>query len=64
MKISHFSEMQTNALSLPLPVSHLCENYFPLPISHLYEIRMCTFINCNGDISFHAWFKIANKSGQ
>ena len=27
-------------LTLPLPVSHLCENYFPLPFSHVCEIHM------------------------
>ena len=25
---------------------------------------MCTCINCNGDISLHAWLKIANQNGQ
>ena len=41
-------------LTLPLPISHLCENYLPLPISHLCEFHMCTCIDCNGDISLHA----------
>ena len=25
---------------------------------------MCTCINCNGDISLHAWLKIVNQNGQ
>ena len=50
-------------LTLPLPISHLCENYLPLPNSHLCELHMCTCINCNGDISLHAWLKIANQNG-
>ena len=37
-------------------------NYLPLPISHLL-INICTCINCDGDISLHAWFKIANQNG-
>ena len=51
-------------LTLPLPISHLRENYLPLPISHLCEFHMCTRINFNGDISLHAWLKIANQNGQ
>ena len=51
-------------LTLPLPISHLCENHLPLPISHLCEFYMCTCINCNGYISLHAWLKIANQDGQ
>ena len=51
-------------LTLPLPISHLCENYLPLPISHLCEIHMCTCNNCNGDISSHAWLKIAKQNGK
>ena len=51
-------------LTLPLPISHLCENYLPLPISHLCEFHMSICINCNGDISLHAWLKIANQNGQ
>ena len=51
-------------LTPPLPISHLCENYLPLPISHLCEFHMCTCINCNVDISLHAWLKIANQNGQ
>ena len=47
----------TDYITLPLPISHLCENYLPLPISHLYEFYMCTCINCNGDISLHAGLK-------
>ena len=27
-------------LTLPFPISHLCENYLPLPISHLCEFHM------------------------
>ena len=46
------------ALTLPLPNSHVCENYLPLLNSHLCEIHMCTCIDCNGDISLHAWLKI------
>ena len=51
-------------LTLPLPISHLCESYLPLPISHLCEFHMCICINCNGDILLHAWLKIANQNGQ
>ena len=51
-------------LLVPLPNSHLCENYLPLPNSHLCEIHMHTCINCNGDISLHAWLKIADQNGQ
>ena len=51
-------------LTLPLPISHLCENYLPLPNSYLCEIHICTCINCNGDILLDAWLKIANKNGQ
>ena len=53
-----------NNLTLPLPISHLCENYLPLPIAHLCEIHMCTSIDCNGEISLHAWLNIANQNGQ
>ena len=59
LSISHLCENY-----LPLPISHLCENYLPLPISHLCEFHMCTCINNNGDISLHAWLKIANQNGQ
>ena len=52
------------SLTLPLPISHLCENYLPLPISHLCEIHMCTCINCNVDISLHARLEIANQNVQ
>ena len=51
-------------LTLPLPISHLCENYLPLPISHLCEFHKCTCINCNGDISLHALLKIAEQNDQ
>ena len=51
-------------LTLPLPISHLCENYLPLPNLHLCEIHMCTCNNYNGDISLHAWLKITNQNGQ
>ena len=55
-------------LTLPLPIiiSYLCENHLPycLPNSHLCEIHMCICMNCNGDISLHAWLKIANQNGQ
>ena len=37
-------------LTLPLPISHLCDKYLPLSNSHLCEIHMCTCINCNEDI--------------
>ena len=30
----------------------------------LCEIHVCTCINCNGDISSHAWLKIVNQNGQ
>ena len=32
-------------LTLPLPNSHLCENYLPLPISHLWEFITCMVEN-------------------
>ena len=51
-------------LTLPLPISHLCENYLPLPLSHLCEFHMCTCNNFNGGISLHAWLKLANQNGQ
>ena len=56
--------MLHEGITLPLPISHLCENYLPLLISHLCEFHMCRCINCNGDISLHAWLKIANQNGQ
>ena len=51
-------------LTLPLPISHLCENYLPLPNSHLCEIHMCTCIHFNGDISLLAWLNITKQNGQ
>ena len=61
---SHDCGLLWTSLTLPLTISHLCENYLPLPISHLCEIHMCACINCNGDISLHAWLKIPNQNGQ
>ena len=55
---------EMSCLTLPLPISHLWENYLSLPDSHLCEIHMCTSMNCNGDISLHAWLKIVNQNGQ
>ena len=52
------------SLTLPLPNSHLCENYLPLPNLHLCEIHMWTCVNSNRDISLHAWLKIANQNSQ
>ena len=53
----YFFQTQSSLLTLPLPISHLCENNLPLPNSHLCEIHMCKCLNCNGDISLHVWLK-------